>query len=102
MNEKGEVSFELPANYNTGILLIDGDAIVNETEKLPENHYVQFKNEGGEIHIKANKKCILLVLSGEPLNEPYVSYGPFVMNTQEEIHQAITDYNEGKFGFLAD
>jgi hypothetical protein len=42
------------------------------------------------------------VLSGEPLNEPYVNYGPFVMNTEEEIKQAIEDYNQGKFGFLKD
>ena len=43
-----------------------------------------------------------MVLSGEPLNEPYVSYGPFVMNTEEEIKQAIDDYNNGLFGFLQD
>ena len=43
-----------------------------------------------------------MVLSGEPLDEPYVSYGPFVMNTEQEIKDAIRDYNEGKFGFLAD
>lgn len=43
-----------------------------------------------------------MVLSGEPLNEPYVSYGPFVMNTEEEIKQAIDDYNNGLFGFLED
>ncbi len=102
LNPNGELSFELPDNYNTGILLIDGDVIANETHQVPENHYIQFKNEAGAIHLKATKKSILLVLSGEPLNEPYVNYGPFVMNTEEEIHQAINDYKEGKFGFLAD
>jgi hypothetical protein len=101
LNQGGKVDFTLPANFNSGILVIDGDVTVNETA-VPENHYIQFKNEAGEIHIKANKKAILLVLSGEPLNEPYVSYGPFVMNTHEEIKQAIDDYNNGKFGFLAD
>ena len=68
----------------------------------PENHYAQLKNEGGSIRIQAERECILLVLSGEPLNEPYVNYGPFVMNTEEEIHQAIEDYKAGKFGFLED
>ncbi len=101
LNPGGKVDFTLPANYNSGILVIDGDIVVNETA-VAENHYIQFKNEAGEIHIKANKKTILLVLSGEPLNEPYVSYGPFVMNTNEEIKQAIEDYNNGKFGFLKD
>jgi redox-sensitive bicupin YhaK (pirin superfamily) len=102
LEANGEMDFEVPATYNTGVLLIDGEVMVNETDKLPENHYVQFKNEAGVIHFKASKKSILIVLSGEPLNEPYVSYGPFVMNTEEEIHQAINDYKEGKFGFLAD
>lgn len=101
LNEQADFSFQLPALYNSGILVIDGSIEVNET-KVPENHYVQLKNESGEIHIKANKKSILLVLSGEPLNEPYVNYGPFVMNTEQEIKQAVEDYNNGKFGFLAD
>ncbi|MES2131002.1 MAG: pirin family protein [Bacteroidota bacterium] len=102
LNAGGEINFEVPATYNTGVVLIDGEVMVSETDKLLENHYVQFANEAGQIHFKASKKSILLVLSGEPLNEPYVSYGPFVMNTEEEIHQAVNDYKEGKFGFLAD
>lgn len=101
LEKNADFSFKLPANYNTGILVVDGDIDLNK-HKVPENHYVQLKNEKGEIHIKASKKSTLLVLSGEPLNEPYVSYGPFVMNTEAEIHQAIEDYNKGKFGFLAD
>jgi redox-sensitive bicupin YhaK (pirin superfamily) len=101
LNPNGKVDFVLPANYNSGILVIDGGIVINETA-VSENHYVQLKNEGGEIHIQATKKTILLVLSGEPLNEPYVSYGPFVMNTETEIKQAIEDYNNGKFGFLQD
>lgn len=101
LNSGADFSFTLPANYNSGILVIDGAITLNES-KVPENNYVQLKNEGGEINIKASKKTVLLVLSGEPLNEPFVGYGPFVMNTEEEIHQAIEDYNQGKFGFLKD
>lgn len=101
LNAHADFVLDLPANFNSGILVIDGSIIVNENN-VPENHYVQLKNEGGDIHIKANKKSILLVLSGEPLNEPFVGYGPFVMNTEEEIKQAIEDYNQGKFGFLKD
>lgn len=102
LNAGGEVDFTLPGGFNSGILVVDGNIVVNENTKVPENNYVQFKNEEGQIHIKAESKTILLVLSGEPLNEPYVGYGPFVMNTEEEIRQAIEDYNAGKFGFLAD
>ncbi|MES2702154.1 MAG: pirin family protein [Bacteroidota bacterium] len=100
-NANADFTFKLPAHYNSGLLVVDGTISVNG-HVATENHYVQLKNEAGEIHIKAAKKGILLVLSGEPLNEPYVSYGPFVMNTEEEIHQAIEDYNAGKFGFLKD
>jgi len=101
LNGHADFSFTLPANFNTGILVVDGSVNVNEHE-VPENHYVQLKNEAGEIHITAKSKSLILVLSGEPLNEPYVSYGPFVMNTEEEIKQAVDDYNAGKFGFLKD
>ncbi|MBK6859109.1 MAG: pirin family protein [Saprospiraceae bacterium] len=101
LKKGGDFSFNLPENFNSGVLVVDGSIVINDFE-APENHYVQLKNESGEINIKASKDSILLVLSGEPLNEPYVSYGPFVMNTEEEIKQAIEDYNNGKFGFLAD
>jgi redox-sensitive bicupin YhaK (pirin superfamily) len=102
LNAGADLTFNLPSTYNSGILVVDGDVLINNSQSVPENHYVQLKNEAGEIRIKANRKTILLVLSGEPLNEPYVNYGPFVMNTEEEIRQAIEDYNNGKFGFLAD
>ncbi|PQJ09868.1 short-chain dehydrogenase [Flavipsychrobacter stenotrophus] len=101
LNDNADFTFTLPGNYNTGILVVDGSIIINNTA-APENHYVQLKNENGDIHIKANAKTTLLLLSGEPLNEPFVGYGPFVMNTEAEIHQAIEDYNQGKFGFLKD
>ena len=57
--------------------------------------------EGGELTIEANSDAVLLVLSGVPIDEPIVAYGPFVMNTQEEIVQAIDDFNTGRFGRLA-
>jgi redox-sensitive bicupin YhaK (pirin superfamily) len=101
LNPGADFKFSLPSHFNSGILVVDGDIVVNG-EKADENHYVQLKNEAGDIHIKTDKTCVLLVLSGEPLNEPFVGYGPFVMNTEDEIHQAIKDYNDGKFGFLQD
>lgn len=101
LNAGADTSFDLPGHYNTGILVVDGAITVNGTAAA-ENQYVQLKNEGGAIRIQTTRKSLLLVLSGEPLNEPYVNYGPFVMNTNEEIRQAIEDYNAGKFGFLED
>ena len=99
LNENGVATFDLPANHNMGLLVIEGDVTVNESE-VSANDYVQFKNEAGEVIIKANKNSKSLLLAGEPINEPVAAYGPFVMNTIEEIQEAIDDLNKGKFGFL--
>ncbi len=100
LNKEGEVKIDLPAAYNTALLIVNGTAVVNE-ETATEHSFILFKNEGNEINIKATENAVILVLSGEPLNEPIASYGPFVMNTQEEIIESINEYQAGKFGVLA-
>lgn len=101
LEKNGGLELNLPSGFNTGLLVVEGEATLNENEIARQHQYIQFKNEKGSIKIKANKKSVLLLLSGEPINEPIVAYGPFVMNTTEEIHQAIDDFNSGKFGNLA-
>ncbi|WP_316821247.1 pirin family protein [Pedobacter gandavensis] len=101
LNEGGIVSTQVAATHNTALLVISGSVEVND-ERVGEHNYVLFANEGEEIHLKGNQNSVILLMSGEPLNEPIVSYGPFVMNTDEEISQAIVDFNMGKFGVLAD
>lgn len=64
------------------------------------HQFVIFKNEGQSISIKAETDSVLLVLSGEPIDEPIAQYGPFVMNTQEELQEAFQEYQSGKFGVL--
>jgi redox-sensitive bicupin YhaK (pirin superfamily) len=91
-----------PENYTTGILMIEGQAKMNDTETVPADNFVLFKNDGEEIFIEAEEDSVLLVMSGEPLNEPIASYGPFLMNTQEEIVQAVEDFQSGQFGYLED
>jgi redox-sensitive bicupin YhaK (pirin superfamily) len=59
-------------------------------------------NDGEQFTIEATEDAIILVLGGEPINEPIAAHGPFVMNTREEIVQAFEDFNKGKFGFLED
>lgn len=94
----GSIKINEPKNYNTGILVISGDISINNT-KCKENDFILFENKEGIISIdRVESKSKLIVLSGEPLNEPIVAGGPFVMNTQEELEQASLDYREGKFG----
>lgn len=100
--KKAAAEFNLPENFNTGILVIEGNVKVNESETVLADHFILFKNEGETISIKAEEDSVLLVLSGEPINEPLVAYGPFLMNTKEEILQAYDDVNKGKFGVLED
>ncbi|WP_413532848.1 pirin family protein [Empedobacter brevis] len=102
LNEGGKANFSFPANYNTFLLVIEGEIKVNEQEIVPTDHLLLFENEGEDFTIEATEKSVVLILSGEPLNEPIASYGPFVMNTQEEIRQAFEDFNNGKFGTLED
>lgn len=99
LNEGGELTTTITAAHNTGLLVVNGSIIIND-EIATEHSFVLFENTGEEIHIKANQKSVILLLSGAPIDEPIVSYGPFVMNTAEEIHQAIEDFNAGKFGVL--
>jgi redox-sensitive bicupin YhaK (pirin superfamily) len=66
------------------------------------DHFVLFKNDGEEIEIEATEDTIVLVLSGEPIDEPIAAYGPFLMNTWQEVEEAIEAANRGKFGVLED
>lgn len=96
----GKAEFNFPANFNTAALVIEGNIMVNGEEKVPTDHLVLFQNEGENFTIEATEDSIVLILSGEPLNEPIYPHGPFVMNTREEIIQAFDDFNNGKFGYL--
>ncbi len=96
----GKGNFNFPASYNTSFLIIEGEVKVNGVEIAKKDQMVYFENKGESIAIEALADSVVLMLSGEPINEPIVQYGPFLMNTQEEIKQAITDYNEGRFGYL--
>lgn len=101
LNKSVALKIELPENYNTGILMIEGNSIINEQNVL-ENNFILFKNSGTKILFNALTNCTFLVLSGEPIDEPIAAHGPFLMNTDEEIQNAIDDYYTGKFGNLED
>lgn len=100
LNKDGQTSTVLPEGYNTALLVINGSAEVNG-RKAPNHSFVLFANKGEQIDITAKEEgTVLLLISGEPINEPIASYGPFVMNTQEEILQSIREVQAGKFGVL--
>jgi redox-sensitive bicupin YhaK (pirin superfamily) len=76
--------------------------ITGHKEIVGDNYFVLFKNEGETFELTANDDAQVLVLSGAPIHEPIVAQGPFVMNTQAEITEAIRDYQTGGFGNLED
>jgi len=102
LEKGGKATFSFPAGYNTCALVIEGSIIVNGTEKTGSDHFVLFRNDGDGFTIDASEKAIVLIMSGEPIDEPIAAHGPFVMNTQTEIMQAYADLNRGRFGFLED
>jgi redox-sensitive bicupin YhaK (pirin superfamily) len=102
LSADAKADFSFSKKFNTGMLVIEGEIKVNESEIVPENHFILFGHDREDINIEAVKNSIVLVLSGEPLGEPVSSYGPFVMNTETEIKQAYEDYYNGKFGYLED
>lgn len=102
LKKDGKADFSFPAGFNTAALVIEGSVVVNGGEKVPTDHFVLFENEGENFTLEATEDSVILVISGEPLNEPIFPHGPFVMNSREEIIQAFDDFNNGKFGYLED
>ncbi|MDO5972100.1 pirin family protein [Flavivirga aquimarina] len=98
----GEYFAEVPKSHQSMLYLLNGDVTVNGSEnlKLDENQLIQFNQDGNGFSIKGNDTSKLLFLSGEPFNEKVTTYGPYVMNTQTEIMEAMRDYQMGKMGFL--
>lgn len=96
----GSAAFNFPKHYNTALLVIEGSIEINGTDKANADQMALFYNDGESFVIKATEDAVVLILSGEPINEPIAAHGPFVMNTREELIAAFTDYNEGKFGYL--
>lgn len=102
LNKGGKAAFSFPEEYNTALIVIEGSVKVNGQNTIATDHFVLFKNEGENFEIEALENTVVLVLSGKPIEEPIAAQGPFVMNTRDEIIQAINDYNMGKFGYLED
>jgi quercetin 2,3-dioxygenase len=91
-----------PADHNAALLVLRGRVRAGASRDVGAGEFLLFKNDGDEIAVESRDDSIVLFLSGAPIEEPLVHYGPFVMNSVDEINQAIEDFNAGKFGELED
>jgi redox-sensitive bicupin YhaK (pirin superfamily) len=95
------VELDLPEGHTAALLVLRGEVRVNGSGSAGESELAVLDRRGEGVSVEARKDATVLILSGEPIDEPVVGYGPFVMNTQEEIRQAIRDYQEGRLGEIA-
>jgi redox-sensitive bicupin YhaK (pirin superfamily) len=101
LNRDADLTLDLPEGHVALLVVLGGHVTVNGEAGAGEAEVVQLSREGGAVRIQADGDAVLLVLTGEPIDEPIVGYGPFVMNSQAEIRQAIEDFNKGRFGEIA-
>lgn len=98
LRAKGRADLSLPDGHTALVIVLRGTAVINGGPFARHADLGLFERAGESIVLEATEDATMLVLSGEPIDEPVVSYGPFVMNTQEEIRQAISDFQSGRMG----
>lgn len=97
------LNLPLPTDFNAGLYLLDGELQLNENFNYAGPYLINFKQEGDGIHLKGiAPQTRALLIAGAPIGEPVTNYGPFVMNTQTEIMEAMRDYQMGKMGFYTE
>jgi redox-sensitive bicupin YhaK (pirin superfamily) len=95
--KNGRVTLSVEPGKNIFLYVVKGGLLING-ERTEMHHLVEFNHDGKMIEMKALEDAVILFGHATPFHEPFVAYGPFVMNTQQEIMQAYEDYNNGKFG----
>lgn len=93
-----DVTLEFPVSHTAMVAVLSGHLTVNGSERAGEAEIVCFERDGSSARLHADADSLLLVMTGEPIDEPVVGYGPFVMTSEAEIRKAIEDYNSGRFG----
>jgi len=101
LNRDASIKLDLPEGHNAAIVVLTGHVTVGGSQAAGEAEVVLLGKEGAGTTIDADGDSMLLILTGEPIDEPIFGYGPFVMNSEAEIRQAIDDYNSGQFGKIA-
>lgn len=100
LDRNGAATFALPEGHTVAVVVLKGTVLVNGSETAREAQFALLDRSGGEVTIEANTEASVLILSGKPIDEPVVMHGPFVMNTEGEIRQAMIDFQSGRFGTL--
>lgn len=100
LQQARQVTLSQPEGWSTALVVLKGSITVNGSTIASEAQLVVLSQQGDALHLEATHDASVLLLSGEPLNEPIVGYGPFVMNTRQEIAEAVRDFNAGRFGQL--
>lgn len=98
LQEASQARFSLLAGHTAMLVVLRGKVIVNGSQAAQDAQLVVLDRSGTEFDLEATSDATILLLSGAPIDEPVVSYGPFVMNSTEEIEQALSDYRSGQFG----
>jgi|AntRauTorckE5430_2_1112549.scaffolds.fasta_scaffold01888_1 redox-sensitive bicupin YhaK (pirin superfamily) len=102
LSEGGAVTLPIPENHNALIYIVRGKVRLNDNWSYEKEQLIQFRLDGEGIALHAKVNSEVLLLSGEPINEPVAQWGPYVMNTQTEIMEAMRDYQMGKMGFYTE
>ena len=98
LNQGGWTTIAAAEGWNTALIVLSGQIKINDTGVAKDGEMAVLSAQGADLSIQALTDASVLLLSGEPIDEPVMGYGPFVMNTRREIEQAIMDFNNGKFG----
>ncbi|MNL45438.1 hypothetical protein D3C87_1680850 [compost metagenome] len=98
LNRDAETTLTLPEGHTAIVVVLSGHVTVNGDQGAGSAEALLLDRQGTSVTLHADADAVLLVLTGEPIDEPIVGYGPFVMNSEDEIRTAITDFNSGRFG----
>ncbi|QHS45961.1 pirin family protein [Klebsiella michiganensis] len=98
LNQSQEITLRQPAGWSTALVVLEGEVVVNGEGSAREGQLVVLSQKGEALHLSASSNAKVLLMAGEPLQEPIVGYGPFVMNTKAQIAEAVRDFNIGRFG----